>query len=140
MNVVTLVGNLCRDNDLRYTSGENATAILRNTVAVQRKFKNKDTGEYESDFISIQAFGSNAEFINKYFNKGSKIGIVGEIRTGSYTNKDGQKVYTTDVIVNNAEFVSKREENASSGSSKPSVDDNGFIDVPTGIENDLPFK
>ena len=139
MNVVTLVGNLCRDNDLRYTSGENATAILRNTVAVQRKFKNKDTGEYESDFISIQAFGSNAEFINKYFNKGSKIGIVGEIRTGSYTNKDGQKVYTTDVIVNNAEFVSKREEGTEGGATSSAKND-GFIDVPTGIENDLPFK
>ena len=111
MNVVTLVGNLCRDNDLRYTSGENATAILRNTVAVQRKFKNKDTGEYESDFISIQAFGSNAEFINKYFNKGSKIGIVGEIRTGSYTNKDGQKVYTTDVVVEEQEFAESRRRN-----------------------------
>ena len=139
MNVVTLVGNLCRDNDLRYTSGENATAILRNTVAVQRKFKNKDTGEYESDFISIQAFGSNAEFINKYFNKGSKIGIVGEIRTGSYTNKDGQKVYTTDVIVNNAEFVSKREEGTEGGTTSSAKND-GFVNVPDGLESELPFK
>lgn len=136
MNVVTLVGNLCRDNDVRYSSGENATAILRNTLAVQRKFKNKETGEYDSDFINIQAFGSNAEFINKYFNKGSKIGITGEIRTGSYINKDGAKVYTTDVIVNNAEFVSKKED--TDNTSTPSNDD--FVDIPEGIESDLPWK
>lgn len=137
MNVVTLVGNLCRDNDVRYSSGENATAILRNTIAVQRKFKDKQTGNYESDFINIQAFGNNAEFINKYFNKGSKIGITGEIRTGSYINKDGAKVYTTDVIVNNAEFVGKKEDNPDNAST-PSNDD--FVDIPEGIELDLPWK
>lgn len=139
MNVVTLVGNLCFNNNLKYTSGDNATAILHNTVAVQRKFKNKNTGEYESDFISIQAFGSNAEFINKYFNKGSKIGIAGEIRTGSYTNKDGQKVYTTYVLVNNAEFVSKREEGTEGGTTSSAKND-GFIDVPDDLCDSLPFK
>ncbi len=138
MNVVTLVGNLCRDNEVRYSSGENATAILRNSLAVQRKFKNKETGEYDSDFISIQAFGNNAEFINKYFKKGSKIGITGEIRTGSYINKDGVKVYTTDVIVNNAEFVGKKEEDNSDNASAPS--NNDFVDIPEGIEQDLPWK
>lgn len=137
MNVVTLVGNLCRDNDVRYSSGENATAILRNTIAVQRKFKNRETGAYDSDFINIQAFGNNAEFINKYFKKGSKIGITGEIRTGSYINKDGAKVYTTDVIVNNAEFVGKKEDNPDNASA-PSNDD--FVDIPEGIEDNLPWK
>ena len=111
MNNVILIGNLCRDNDIRYSTGQNATAILRNTIAVQRKFKNKETGQYESDFISIQAFGTTAEFINQYFAKGSKIAITGEIRTGSYTNKEGVKVYTTDVVVNNAEFVTKKDDN-----------------------------
>lgn len=137
MNVVTLVGNLCKDNKIRYTSGENARAILCNTIAVQRKFKNRETGQYESDFISIQAFGKTAEFINQYFHKGSKIGVTGEIRTGKYTNKDGQTVYTTDVIVNDAEFVSSRSE---SDDNTNNTQNDGFIDVPTGIENDLPFK
>lgn len=137
MNVVTLVGNLCKENEIRYTSGENARAILRNTIAVQRKFKNRETGQYESDFISIQAFGKTAEFINQYFHKGSKIGVTGEIRTGNYTNKDGQKVYTTDVIINDAEFVSSRSE---SDNNTNNTQNDGFIDVPTGIENDLPFK
>lgn len=137
MNVVTLVGNFCKENEIRYTSGENARAILRNTIAVQRKFKNRETGQYESDFISIQAFGKTAEFINQYFHKGSKIGVTGEIRTGKYTNKDGQTVYTTDVIVNDAEFVSSRSE---SDNNTNNTQNDGFIDVPEGIENDLPFK
>lgn len=138
MNNVVLVGNLCRDNDLRYSGGENATAILRNTIAVQRKFKNKETGQYDSDFISIQAFGKNAEFINSYFSKGSKIAITGEIRTGSYTNKDGVKVYTTDVVVNNAEFVTKKDENpASTGTT---AQDAGFTVIPEGVEGDLPWN
>lgn len=137
MNVVTLVGNLCRDNEIRYSAGDNATAVLRNTIAVQRKYKNKETGQYDSDFISIQAFGNNAEFINKYFTKGSKIGISGEIRTGSYTNKDGVKVYTTDVIVNNAEFVSKKEDNPVNDIA-PSNDD--FMNIPDDANGDLPFK
>lgn len=139
MNVVTLVGNLCRPNEIRYSAGDNPTAILRNTVAVQRKFKNKETGEYESDFISIQAFGSNAEFINKYFTKGSKIGITGEIRTGSYTNKDGAKVYTTDVVVNNAEFVGKKEDG---GNTSASESNGNFVNQgidAAALEGDLPF-
>ncbi len=138
MNNVVLVGNLCRDNDLRYSGGENATAILRNTIAVQRKFKNKETGQYDSDFISIQAFGNTAEFINKYFAKGSKIAISGEIRTGSYTNKDGVKVYTTDVVVNNAEFVTKKDEN--SVSTGTTAQDAGFTVIPEGVEGDLPWN
>lgn len=139
MNVVTLVGNLCRDNDIRYSGGDNATAIYRNTIAVQRKFKNKETGQYDSDFINIQAFGTNAEFLNKYFSKGSKVGITGEIRTGSYTNKEGVKVYTTDVVVNNAEFVSKKEENPTSGNTPATADSKGFVNIPESVTNDLPF-
>jgi len=136
MNNVCIVGNLCRDNELRYTQGENATAILRNTVAVQRKFKNKTTNEYESDFISIQAFGAQAEFINKYFTKGQKIGITGEIRTGSYTNKEGVKVYTTDVVVNNVEFVSKKGETEA----VKNDGDDSYMAIPDTDENSLPFK
>lgn len=138
MNNVILIGNLCRDNDIRYSTGQNATAILRNTIAVQRKFKNKETDQYESDFISIQAFGTTAEFINQYFAKGSKIAITGEIRTGSYTNKEGVKVYTTDVVVNNAEFVTKKDDNPAPASA-PSAKDAGFTVIPEGLEGDLPF-
>lgn len=140
MNNVVLIGNLCRENDVRFTTGENATAILRNTIAVQRKFKNKETGQYDSDYISIQAFGNNAEFINKYFTKGSKIAVTGEIRTGSFTNKDGQKVYTTDVVVNNAEFVTKKDDNpAPVNPTAPPAPDTGFTVVPEGLEGDLPW-
>ena len=139
MNNVILIGNLCRDNDVRYSTGENATAILRNTIAVQRKFKNKETGQYDSDFIGIQAFGNNAEFINKYFTKGSKIAITGEIRTGSYTNKDGVKVYTTDVVVNNAEFVTKKDDNPVANGSVIPAKDGGMLFAPDGVEGDLPW-
>lgn len=139
MNNVVLIGNLCRENEIRYSTGQNATAILRNTIAVQRKFKNKETGQYDSDFIGIQAFGTNAEFINKYFAKGSKIAITGEIRTGSYTNKDGVKVYTTDVVVNNAEFVTKKDDNASASTTASPAQNNEMFAVPDGLEGDLPF-
>ena len=140
MNIVSLVGNLCRENDVRYAGEDNSNAMLRNTIAVQRKFKNKETGQYDSDFISIICYGNTAEFINKYFTKGSKIGVTGEIRTGSYTNKDGVKVYTTDVLVNNAEFVSSKSDNPSNGSASaapaPQADD--FINE--GLNDDLPWK
>ena len=138
MNEVILVGNLCRDNEVRYSTGENATAILRNTIAVQRKTKDKATGKYESDFISIQAFGKTAEFVEKYFKKGDKIGVTGEIRTGSYTNKDGVKVYTTDVVVNNAEFVSSKSEGEKSDTT--TSNDAPFMNIPEGLESELPFK
>lgn len=138
MNEVILVGNLCRDNEVRYGGEDKSMAILRNSIAVPRKVKNKATGKYDSDFINIEAFGGTAEFINKYFTKGSKIGITGEIRTGSYTNKDGVKVYTTNVVVNNAEFVSSKSEGGESNTT--TSNDAPFMNIPEGIEDDLPFK
>ncbi len=138
MNNVTLVGNLCRDNEVRYGTDENTTAILRNTIAVQRKTKDKATGKYESDFISIKVFGKTAEFVEKYFKKGDKIGVTGEIRTGSYTNKDGVKVYTTDVVVSNAEFVSSKSEGGESNTT--TSNDAPFMNIPEGLESELPFK
>lgn len=138
MNKVVLVGNLCRDNDVRYSSGENANAILHNTIAVQRKFKNKETNQFESDFINIVSFGSTAEFINRFFSKGSKIGVAGRIQTGSYTNKEGQKVYTTEVVVEEAEFVTKKDENPANGAQAPAPKSDDFINQ--GIENDLPWE
>ena len=140
MNQVILVGNLCRDNELRYSTGDNSNASLRNTVAVQREFKNKETNKYDSDFINIVAFGKTAEFLNKYFQKGSKVGIVGHIQTGSYTNKEGQKIFTTDVVIDKVEFVSSKSDNGNNTASRPSAD--SFIDA--GLEQDLndslPFK
>ena len=101
MNNVQLVGNICRDPELRQNGDRSVT---RFTIACQRTYKNAE-GKYESDFISCVSFGKTAEFISKYFAKGNKIGIIGEIRTGSYTKEDGTKVYTTDVVANSAEFV-----------------------------------
>lgn len=119
MNNVALVGRLTKENELRYSTGDNATAILRNSIAVQRRFKNAE-GAYEADFINITAFGKTAEFINNYFTKGNVIGITGRIQTGSYVNKDGVKVYTTEVVVETAEFVgSKKDNEADSGSATP---------------------
>ena len=104
MNKVQLVGRLTRDPEIRYSQGENATATARFSVAVNRRFKNAE-GNYDADFINCVAFGKSAEFVEKYFKKGMAIGLTGRIQTGSYTNKDGQKVYTTDVVVEETEFV-----------------------------------
>jgi len=143
MNSVNLVGRLVRDPELHYSTGENATASCRFTVAVQRKFKNAD-GNYDADFISCVAFRQTAETISKFFTKGSLIGIQGNIRTGSYTNKDGNKVYTTDVYVDNFEFVGSKADNG--GNSVPTQQnnttarrDNSFMNIPDGSDEELPF-
>ena len=115
MNKVQLVGRLTRDPEIRYSQGENATATARFSVAVSRRFKNAE-GNYDADFINCVAFGKTAEFLEKYFKKGMAIGLTGHIQTGSYTNKDGQKVYTTDVIVEETEFVESK--NASVNATK----------------------
>lgn len=137
MNSVQLLGRLARDPEVRYTAGENPTAVARFTVACNRKYK-KDA-EQEADFISCIAFGKTAEFIERYFSKGSSIALNGRIQTGSYTNKDGNKVYTTDVIVDVLEFVGSKNEN---GGSKPqnTAQDSGFMNIPDDIDEDLPFN
>ena len=136
MNKVELVGRLTRDPEIRYSTGENANAVARFSVAVNRRFKNA-AGEYEADFPSCVAFGKTAEFVNNYFKKGSKIGISGHIQTGSYTNQEGQKVYTTDVIVDDAEFVTSKSDNAEASDGAKSSD---FVSVPEGLEAELPFR
>lgn len=135
MNSVQLLGRLVRDPEVRYTAGDNPTAVARFTVACNRKYK-KDA-EQEADFISCLAFGKTAEFIERYFNKGSSIALNGRIQTGSYTNKDGQKVYTTDVVVDSLEFVGKKSDDGSANTSKST---NDFMNIPDGIEEDLPFN
>ena len=143
MNKAILMGRLVREPEVRYTIGENQTAIARYTLAVDRRF-NKD--EQSADFISCVAFGKNGEFAEKYLHKGTKIAIVGRIQTGSYINKDGQKVYTTDVVVEEQEFAeSKNASGSNNGGGNTPVQNNsagdGFMNIPDGIdESELPFN
>lgn len=144
MNKVILVARLCKDPEIRRTQGENAGTIARFSVAVNRRFKNAE-GNYEADFPNCVAFGKTAEFIEKYFKKGMAIGITGRLQTSNYTNKDGAKVYTTDVVVEEAEFVESKNSGATASTSNaPSTantpDPNGFMNIPDGIEEDLPFN
>ena len=143
MNKVVLVARLCRDPEVRYTQGENASTIARFSVAVNRRFKNNE-GNYDADFINCVAFGKSAEFIEKYFKKGMAIGITGRIQTGNYTNKEGVKVYTTDVVVEEAEFVESKNSGGGAGNINTSTNNNtssddDFMNVPDDLE-DLPFN
>lgn len=138
MNKVILMGRLTRDPDVRYSQAAEPLAIARYTLAVDRRGRRDAAGnEQTADFIPCVAFGKTGEFAEKYFRQGLKIVIVGRIQTGSYTNKDGVKVYTTEVIIEEQDFaesknsVNERVGNASS---------DGFMSIPEGIENDLPFK
>ena len=107
MNKVILMGRLTRDPEVRYSAGDNSMAIARYTLAVDRRFKRD--GEATDDFIGCVAFGRSAEFAEKYFRQGLKVVVSGRIQTGSYTNRDGQKVYTTDVVVEDQELIQKTE-------------------------------
>lgn len=141
MNKVILMGRLTRDAEIRYSQGENSMAIARFSLAVDRRFR-KD-GEQGADFINCIAFGKTAEFYEKFGRKGTKFVIEGRIQTGSYTNKDGQRVYTTGVVVENTEFAESKSNNQSGNSfqnnSVPSSDD-GFMNIPDGIDEELPFN
>jgi len=136
MNKVILMGRLTRDPEVRYTSGEKSMAIANYTLAVNRKFKRQ--GEAEADFIRCVTFGKAAEFAEKYFRQGLRIVIAGRIQTGSYTNKEGQKVYTTEVIIEEQDFA---ESKATSGENIPSPapeSEQSFMSVPDDL--DLPFN
>lgn len=135
MNNVDLVGRLTADPEVKYSTGENSNASCRFSVAVQRKYKNAE-GKYEADFPNCVAFRKTAEFIGKYFKKGSMIGLSGHIQTGSYTNRDGVRVYTTDVVVDDAEFVGSKNNGDSEGYEQKNED---FMNVPQGNEDNLPF-
>ncbi len=146
MNKAILVGRLTRDPDIRYSQGENPVAVARYTLAVDRRFKRANDNQ-DADFVGCVSFGKTAEFIEKYFTQGMKMGAVGRIQTGSYTNKDGQKVYTTDVVVEEVEFVESKaisDANRSANSnnnSQPSSDvGDGFMNIPDGIDEELPFN
>ena len=149
MNKVILMGRLTRDPEVRYSQGANSLAIARYTLAVDRRFRRE--GEATADFINCVAFGKQAEFAERYLRQGVKIAVTGRIQTGSYTNRDGQKVYTTDVVVEEQEFAeSKGSADVNRGNSgfqtaapapAPAFDaGDGFMNIPDGIDEELPFN
>ncbi len=170
MNKVCLMGRLTRDPDVRYSQGENSLAIARYTLAVDRRFARRDDPNAQTaDFISCKAFGKAAEFVQKYLHKGTKVAVSGRIETGSYTNKDGVKVYTTEVVVDEHEFAESKNAggdsyagagasyggNASFGGDAsfgagapyagapvpeaPAAAGDGFMNIPDGLDEELPF-
>jgi single-strand DNA-binding protein len=152
MNKVILMGRLTRDPDVRYSQGENSMAIARYTLAVDRRGRRDSQDAQTADFIGCVAFGRSGEFAEKYLKKGTKVVVTGRIQTGSYTNKDGQKVYTTDVVVEDHEFAESKNAAGNTGSfggSQPAPFDagnssqdagDGFINIPDGIDEELPFN
>lgn len=133
MNNVSLIGRLTRDPEVRYT---NDKAVGRYTLAVDRRYHRE--GDATADFINCVVFGKAAEWAEKYLHKGMKLAAVGRIQTGSYTNKDGERVFTTDVIVESQEFVEKKSDSETK-SQPAAVDESGFMHIPDGIDEDLPF-
>lgn len=140
MNKVILMGRLTRDPEVRYSQGNEPLAIARYTIAVDRR-RTSANEEITADFINCVSFGRTAEFAEKYYRKGIKIAITGRIQTGSYTNKDGVKVYTTEVVVEEQEFAeSKANSNGGGQSSNQVSAGDGFMNIPDGIDEELPFN
>ena len=144
MNKVILIGRLTKDPEVRYANGEQPMCISRYTLAVDRKYR-RNNEEQTADFISCIAFSKNGEFSEKYFRKGMKVTVSGHLQTGSYTDRNGKKIYTTDVIIEEQEFAeSKRTEQEASGSAfhgygDVQTDADGFMNIPEGIDEELPF-
>lgn len=138
MNRVILMGRLTKDPNITYAQGAEAMCIARYTLAVDRRGK-KQEGQPTADFISCVAFKNNAEFAEKYLRQGTKIVVEGRIQTGSYKNKDGQTVYTTDVVIDSQEFCEGKKETQETAPSAP-VDKDGFMNIPDGIDSELPFN
>lgn len=152
MNTVVLMGRLTKDPDIRYTQGSEPVAVARYVLAVDRRFRRE--GDQQADFIPCVVFGKGAEFAEKYLFKGTKIVAKGRIQTGSYNNKEGRKVYTTDIVVEEQEFAESKaasqryaerddQENDRSridGPGEITVDDDEFMDIPSDIDEELPFK
>ena len=160
MNKVILMGRLTRDPIVRYSSGENPQAVARYTLAVDRRFR-RQNDDQTADFISCVAFGRQGEFAEKYLHQGTKIVVSGRLQTGSYTNNDGTRVYTTDVVIEEQDFAESKSvssENAASyqppqgapapapaqasggSGSAPAADPDGFMNIPDGIDEELPFQ
>ncbi len=151
MNKVILMGRLTRDPEVRYSQGENSMAIARYTLAVDRRF-NRNGDDATADFINCVAFGRSGEFAERYLHKGIKIAVTGRIQTGSYTNKDGVKVYTTEVVVEDHEFAESKNSSGGDGGfagnsnfsgggrPAPMAAGDGFMNIPDGIDEELPFN
>lgn len=143
MNKVVLMGRLTRDPDVRYTGGERAMAVANYTLAVDRRGRKSQEGEANADFIQCTAFDKAGEFAEKYFRQGMRVLISGRIQTGSYTDRDGRKVYTTQVIIEEQEFADSKGAGGEKGQ-KPqqaNVDADGFMNIPDGVEDEgLPFN
>lgn len=146
MNKVILMGRLTRDPEVRYSQGAEPIAIARYTLAVDRRGR-RDNGEQTADFISCIAFRQKAEFAERYLQQGIKIAVVGHIQTGSYTNRDGQKVYTTDAVIDEQEFAESKAHNQQNNGYQqetscpyPPVSGDGFMNIPDGIDEELPFN
>ena len=137
MNKVIEIGRLVREPEIRYSQGANSTCVARYTLAVDRKFKQE--GQPNADFINCIAFGKLGEFAEKYLHKGVKIAVVGHIQTGSYKNKDGNTVYTTDVVVEEQEFCESKSQSNSQPQPTQS-NDNSWMNIPDGVEDSLPFN
>jgi single-strand DNA-binding protein len=147
MNKAILMGRLTRDPEVRYSQSDTSMAIARFSLAVDRRFQKNSDGQ-TADFINIVAFGKLGEFSEKYLHKGTKVALEGRIQTGSYTNKDGVKVYTTEIVAENIEFAESKgsAENAGGQSyqapqgAAPAPADDGFMNIPDGIDEELPFS
>ena len=143
LNKVILMGRLTRNPEVRYSQGEKATCVAKYTLAVNRRFHRE--GEQDADFINCVAFGKQGDFAEKYLKQGTKIVISGRIQTGSYTNRDGVKVYTTDVVIEEQEFAESKKAAETSSTPqntqgvKSNPEDDGFMTIPEGVEEELPF-
>lgn len=142
MNTVSLTGRLTRDPDVRYTQGAEQKATARFTLAVERRIKTENGPQ--ADFISCVAWGKTAEFIEKYFTKGQKMEVRGRIQTGSYTSREGQKVYTTDVVCEEVAFAESKkaqgQQQTASPAAEPEAGEEGFMHIPEGLDDELPFR
>ena len=139
MNKVILIGRLTKDPDVRYTGNKDATEVARYALACERAYKRQ--GEANADFINCVAFGKNAEFAEKYLKKGTKIAVEGRWQTGNYKNRDGNTVYTNDCVVERQEFAESKSQNAEQIHQEiPKTDENGFMNIPDDIDEELPFN
>ncbi|MFI3214215.1 MAG: single-stranded DNA-binding protein [Eubacteriales bacterium] len=146
MNKVILMGRLTRDPEVRYSQGESATAVARFSLAVDRRFNRNNAEGQTADFINCVAFGRQGEFVEKYIHKGTKVVLTGRIQTGSYTNREGVKVYTTDIVAEEIEFAESKASSSTESSSytnnrpAPAPAGDGFMNIPDGIDEELPFN
>ena len=142
MNKVILMGRLTKDPEIRYTQGDEPMCIARYTLAVDRRY-HRQNDDQTADFIRCVAFGRQGEFAEKYLHQGTKIVVSGRIQTGSYTKNDGTRVYTTDVVIEEQDFAESKAAGQQSSDQTPPpapTDEDGFMSIPDGIDDELPFK